>query len=226
LESLREGIKLAEGNSPVLASLYQLYGRTYRHYASYLRDERKNGGVDRTKDETVYFSEALKALLKSIDISRKIGNRWEIARSQLEITLVMILSQASYNESELNGLLDQVWQTANDLDDNLLKVYVCENRARLALRKEDYAGAGRAIGEAAYHISKRTGVETPRAFARFHNFLLSPDLSSEQSYALAKGTKEQLQNPEYQDRLDHPKLTALINLCDEVIDLNNIGSIA
>jgi tetratricopeptide (TPR) repeat protein len=228
LDSLMEGIQLAEGNNSlsVLASLYQLYGRTYRHYATFLRDERIAGGADRTMEETNFYNEALKALKKSIDISRKIGNRWEVARSQLEVSLVMMLSQESYNESDLNDLLDQVWQTASELDDHLLKVYVCENRARLAQRKEDYAGAGRAIGDAAYHISKRTGVETPRAFARFHNFLLHPELSSEQSYALAMATKDQLHNPEYQDRLDHPKLIALLNLCEQVIDLNNIGSVA
>jgi tetratricopeptide (TPR) repeat protein len=226
LDSLKEGIQLAEGNNSlsVLASLYQLFGRTYRHYATFLRDERTSGGSDRTMDESKFYNEARKALLKSIDISQKIGNPWEVARSQLEIALVMMLSQASCNETELNDLLDQVWQTASELDDNLLKVYVCENRARLAQRKEDYAGAGHAIGEAAYYISKRTGVETQRAFARFHNFLLNPDISSEQSYALAKGTKDQLQSQEYNDRMDYPKLVALINLCEQVLDLNNIGS--
>lgn len=226
LESLKEGIQLAQSNNSlsVLASLYQLYGRTYRHYATFLRDERIAGGADRTADESNFYNEALNALRKSIDISKKIGNRWEVARSQLEVALVMMVSQKPYDESELNDLLGQVLQTASDLDDTLLKVYVCENRARLALRKEDYAGAGRAIGDAAYYISKRTGVETPRAFARFHNFLLNPDLTSEQGYALARGTKERLQNPEYKDRLGQPKLVALINLCDQILELNNIGS--
>ena len=226
LGCLRDGIRLAEENNslPVLASLYQLYGRTFRHYATYIRDEKNAGGPDRTKEETEFFSNALKALRTSIDVSRTIGNRWEIARSQLEIVMIMMLNQASFAERELNDLLDQVWQTASELDDNLLKGYVFENRARLALRTEDYTGAGQAIGEASFYISKRTGVEISRAFARFHNFLLNPELSSEQSFALAKGTKERLQIQEYQYRLDHPKLAALINLCDQILELNNIGS--
>jgi tetratricopeptide (TPR) repeat protein len=220
LRYLRAGILLVEKRSSyqLLASLYQLYGRSVRHYATYLqtRGESSPENIDNQlrAEQSELFEDALLALQKSIELAEQIGNPWEIARSQLEIILIMMLQPEKYNETKLNELLEKVRQTADELNDELLMGYVYENRGRMEMRKKKYLESGRAFGEAARYIAKRTGQETTRAFDRLHNILLDDPLTNEDRDALAKGVLEQLTQ---QDSEDRPALSALADTCKEIL---------
>jgi hypothetical protein len=216
LRHLRRGT-LAVGNGfpALLADLYQLYGRTYRHYAAHLQGKIASMEDDDFQEISGLYRDALAALEESIRLARQVGNRWVSARSQIEIALIMRLNR-KYDESKLNDLLSQVWQTANELNDPLLKGYVCENRAHVDIGYQKYREAGFAFGEAACYLAKRTGSEATRAFARLRDVLLSRNFSKEQSGTLAEGMREQIRRQEYQD---DPKLMLLVNLCEQILGL-------
>ncbi len=141
LKLLDTGISLLQDRySPrLLASLYQSSGRTYRHYATYLQKEAdilpeaSDSDLRNQKDDL--YEKSLLALKESIRLAKQIGNVWEVARSQIEIVLVTMLKQDAYNEAEVIGLLDEVWRTAMELDNELLIGYVYENRARIELQE-------------------------------------------------------------------------------------------
>ena len=217
LDYLRTGIDLIEKrNSPrLLASLYQSYGRTSRHYATYLRSHKEvvREGIE---TEPSLFQNALIALEESISLAKQIGNPWEVARSQIEIALVTMLGKESYDQGQLTQLLDEVWQAAKDLDDELLKGYVFENRARIELRRGRYFEAGQAFGLAALHMAKRTGQESTRAFTRLHNLLLDEPFSNEQRDTLARGVLHHLHSQENQD---NKRLIALSDMCEQILAL-------
>jgi len=82
------------------------------------------------------------------------------------------------------------------------------------LHNEKYLGAGSEIGEAAWHIAKRTGQEATRAFTRMHNTILDPNLTNEQCDYLAKGVYDNLQEKSYRD---YPTLIALANMCQQIL---------
>jgi tetratricopeptide (TPR) repeat protein len=220
LRYLRTAILLAEKakSLPILASLYQRYGRAVRHYVIFL--QAKSGNTSERiygpnqNQESDLFEDALIALQQSIKLAEQTRNPWEGARSQLEIALIMMLQPELYNETELSKLLDKVWQTASALNDELLMGYVYENRARIEMRNKKYLEAGRAFGDAALHIAKRTGHETTRAFDRLHNMLLDDPLSNEQRDALATGILESLSQQNCEDSLI---LIALTNICEEIL---------
>jgi tetratricopeptide (TPR) repeat protein len=215
LSYLGKGIDLVEDSTsyPLIASLYQLYGRTYRHYASYVLS--KENIEARGAEANSLFKKAQSALQKSIVLAHDIGNRWEVARSQIENVLIMMLNEDAYDEAKINELLEQAYQTANELDNDLLRSYVYENRARIELRNERYFDAGIALGNAAWHIAKRTGQESTRAFSRLHNHLvMNPFLDKEQNESQVNGVLEQLQKQDFQE---YPRLAALVNMCKQII---------
>lgn len=220
LRYLKTGILLVEKSNslPLLASLYQLYGRTVRHYATYLQERQESLPEELDNqyqpEQSDLFEDALLALQESINLANQVGNPWEVARSQIEIALITMLRPGSYSEENLNSLLDQVWQTATELNDGLLKGYVYENRARIDLQNRKYLEAGHAFGKAACHIANRTGQETTRAFSRLHNVLLDDPLSNDQRDALARGILEQLSQQNYED---NPALVALMTMCEQIL---------
>ena len=215
LRYLRGGIFLLEnGNSPrLLSSLYRVYGYTFRQYAIHLRNTENVGRTERPR----LFEDALIALQKSIELAQQINNRWEIARSQLEIVQLTIFSHKPYDKVDLIELLDEIWQTANDLGDELSKGYVHENRARLELRNEKYFEAGREFGSAAWYFAKRVGQESTRASRRIYDVLLDTHQDGEQRSALANGILGQLHEYDIQDfRL----LIALKEMCEQILYLS------
>jgi tetratricopeptide (TPR) repeat protein len=220
LKYLKRGILLVESESrnslSLLASLYQLYGRLCRHYSTFIKEEMELQVNNSFNEIPALYHDARFALQDSVSLAQKAGNRWEVARSQIEIALIMLIGDDPLNTTELNELLDQVWQTANDLGDELLMGYVYENRARLAMKNKNYIEAGRMIGDVAHHISRRTGHESLRAFSRLHKFLLNDELSTVDRDALAVGV---LQTLTRQDCQGHPALIALINMCEQILAL-------
>jgi tetratricopeptide (TPR) repeat protein len=220
---LEEGIQLAHTSNSfsLLASLYQLKGRTCRHCADYLEQQQmESNDKEYEAKRRNLFADALDSLQRSVELSGKVGNRWEIARSQLEIILIM-LNQQPYDEADLLDRLDQVWNTADALDDKFLKGYVYENHARIEMKNGNYLEAGHDFGQAAYYIANRTGVEMTRVFDRLRNVILDARLKDEQANALAKGVyKKVLEQDDYQD---YPKLFALINMCEYILGVPTIG---
>ena len=217
---LNSGIQLAEnrGSFPLQASLQQSYGRTCRHYASRLRGEMKGMNADHTATIADLYKRALEALEKSIDLADKVGNRWEVARSKIEKVLILMLNSESFDEQELNKLLDGVQKIAGELKDPILMSYVHENHARIDIHKRRYLEAGRSFGEAAFLIAKQTGLETERSFKRLQEILLDPELTMEQSTALAQGVRERIQQEGYQK---YTKLVALKNMCQQILGVQD-----
>jgi hypothetical protein len=123
-------------------------------------------------------------------------------------------SQGVDTESELKSLLDQVWRTAVDLDDDLLKGYVYENRAELEMQNSRFFEAGLALGEAACYLARRSGHEASNAFTRLQNVFLNPRLSEEQSKTLAMGASEKINQQDIRNNL---KLSSLEELCEHIL---------
>jgi hypothetical protein len=215
LRYLRTGILLVEKrNSPrLLASLYQVYGHTVWYYAARLQEDAYH---DQHPEITSLYEDALIALEESIKLAKQVGNLWEVARSQLEIVQVRMMKEESYNELQVNDLLDEIWKTANEFDDELLKGYVYENRGHVGLRNKKYFEAGQEFGQAACHIGKRTGPESIRAFSRLHRILLDDPMSNEQRENLTKGVLEQLQRQDYHQS---NATIALIDMCEQILAL-------
>jgi hypothetical protein len=126
----------------------------------------------------------------------------------------MIIRPGPCDEQKLDQLLNDVDEIAVALNDELLLGYVFENRARIETRKKKYLQAGRAFGEAACHLAKRTGLEARLAFDRLHNELLDDVLNNEERDELARGILEKLSK---EDCEDSPALMALKNMCDEIL---------
>lgn len=216
LKYLEEGIQLAtRGNSLLLlASLYQMRGRTYRHYVEYLGQQTGSDDKEYQSQRQKMLTDALNSLHQSVDLARKIEHRWEAARSELEITLILLM-QETYDEAGLLEEIEQIWNTAVELDDEFLKGYVYENYARIDMNNGKYLEAGHAFGQAAYYIAQRPGVETARAFDRLRNTILDSRLNEEQANALAQGTYEKiLIQADYQK---YPKLVAMANMCEHIL---------
>jgi hypothetical protein len=160
------------------------------------------------------FDDALCVLKESIDLAVQTHNPWEVARSKIEIVLIMILRPYSYDEYELNKLLDEVWEISFPIKDEYLMGYVYENRARIQMQKENYFEAGQAFGKAACHFAKQTGQESARAFDRLHDQLLEDSLTNEMRDTLASGILEVLSLQEYKEDVE---LSALTNMCQEIL---------
>lgn len=209
LKYLETGIALVEKRNslPLLASLKQLYGRTIRHYADYMHSENN-------PSQSKLFKKALGVLQESVSLAEQARNPWEVARSKIEIALIMILDSDSYDEVKLNQLLREVKKVATSLKDELLMGYVYENRARIELTKKRYLDAGREFGEAACHLANRTGLEARLAFDRLHAELLDEKISEKERDAMAKGVLQQLKKL---GCTESPALAALKNMCDEII---------
>jgi tetratricopeptide (TPR) repeat protein len=219
---LEDGIRLAQTAKSILlqASLYQLQGRTYRHYVEYLEQQMDSTSGEYQSQRKKFFKEALKSLSQSIEFARSIDHRWEVARSELEITLITLM-QDKYDEPALLDQLEQVWATAVEVDDEFIKGYVYENYARIELKNGRYLEAGHAFGQAAYYIAQRPGVETARAFDRLRNIILDSHLEEEQANLLAKGTYDViLSQADYQK---YPKLAALANMCEHILGVFATG---
>jgi tetratricopeptide (TPR) repeat protein len=216
---LEDGIQLAEASNSfsLLASLYQFKGRACRHRVAYLEQQMHTSDKEYEKKRSQLFAEAVDALQKSIELSTKVGNRWEIARSQLELIFIKI-HQPPYDEADLLERLDKVWRTAEDLDDEFLKGYVYENYARIEMKNENYLEAGRDFGKAASYVASRTSVDMTRAFDRLREVILNSRLHEDQSNALAQGVYEQLTSQK--DHKDYRKLDSLVNMCQQILGLS------
>lgn len=215
---LKEGIQLAQNSKSLSlqASLYQLQGRTYRHYVEYLEQQMDSTDKEYQSQRKKLLKNALDSLNQSIELACEIEHRWEAARSELEITLIMLM-QESYDEAVLLEWLDKAWTTAVEIDDEFLKGYVHENYARIEMKNGKYLEAGHAFGQAAYYIAQRPGVETARAFDRLRNLILDSHLCEEHVGALARGTYDEiLLQADYQK---YSKLVALVNMCQHMLGL-------
>ena len=122
------------------------------------------------------YRDAIAALLQSIILAERAGNRWEVVCSYIEIVLIKCLRQEKYDDAELGEYLYYVWQTAIDFEDGLLKCYVCENRANMKLHQGRYYDVGKDLGEAAYYLAERNGYEANNTYTRLQNVLLSQRL--------------------------------------------------
>lgn len=215
---LNDGIQLVQNSSSLLlkASLYQLQGRTYRHYVEYLGLQVDETDKEYQSKKRKLLREALDSLNQSLELARKIEHRWEAARSELEIILIMLL-QESYDESALRERLEKIWAIALKLDDEFLMGYVYENYARIEMKNGQYLEAGRAFGQAAYYIAQRPGAEAARAFGRLRNLILDSHLEEKHANALATGTYEKIL--EQEDYQEYPKLVALTNMCQHMLGL-------
>lgn len=218
LAYLDDGISLARAKNAnsLLASLYQLRGRTCRHYFKDIERRGENADADYETKRGNLLMDALGSLRESLQISQQVGNRWEAARSQLEIILIM-LSQEAYDESDLLKQLDSVWNIAEDLNDEFLRGYVHENHARIEMKNGDYFNAGRALGKAACHIANGAGVEVARTFDRLYNTLLDFRLTPQQTKDLVRGLYEQVKS--YEGYEEYPKLAALIKMCGQMLGM-------
>jgi tetratricopeptide (TPR) repeat protein len=215
---LNDGIKLVQNSSSLLlkASLYQLQGRTYRHYVEYLGLQADETDKEYQSKKRKLLKDALSSLNQSLELAREIEHRWEAARSELEIILIMLL-QESYDEAALRERLEKILATALKLDDEFLMGYVYENYARIEMKNGQYLEAGRAFGQAAYYIAQRPGAEAARAFGRLRNLILDSHLEEEHANALANGTYEKIL--EQEDYQEYPKLMALTNMCQHMLGL-------
>jgi tetratricopeptide (TPR) repeat protein len=214
---LERGIALAEqiNDEPLLSSLLSVFGRQQRDRAVYLQ------AVGNDSPDTIeeLFQSAEEYLERSLDLAKRYGDQWLIARSQFELALAYFLS-ASRPDDYVMELLDQVWDGAVRLEYVLLQGYVEENRGEVAQRQRDYAVAARHFGLAAQLVAQLRGREPERFFDRLSERLLDTRLPPQALHTLAQGILDVIQEPANDEK--HEYLQSLQMLCLQVMDLQTI----
>ena len=209
---LEQGILLAEqvNDEPLLADLLNVYGRGQRDRAVYLQETSDDGDTDEIETS---FQSAEDYLERSLELAAQYGDQGLIARSQFELALAYFLS-GSRPDDQVNGLLDQVWESVSRLDDRLLQGYVQENRGEIAERQQDYITAAQYFGLAAQLIAQRRGREPQRFFDRLGNRLLNPALPHQATHTMANGILDVIQ-----ESAEGEYLQSLQMLCQQVLEL-------
>jgi tetratricopeptide (TPR) repeat protein len=205
---VKEGLTLAEelGDQRLCAGLYSVYGREQRDeavHAQEMGDERLAARLYRRAQQ---YQE------QSWDLAERYGDPWLEARSQYELALTYFLARTR-PESEIDVLLDGVWEDAVRLEHVLLQGYVQELRGELALRQGDYDRAAQQLGLATVLMGQRASRESNRFFDRISDYLLAEDLAPENAATLARGILAVL--------AEHADAGAQA-LCQQILDLQTM----
>jgi tetratricopeptide (TPR) repeat protein len=213
---LDEGIALLRqiNDDSLLASLYSVYGREQRDRARHLHEFSSGDSLQQVGP---LFERAQEYLGKGVELAERYGDRWLLTRTRFELALTYFMCQARSDE-EIAGLLEQVWDGAARLKDNLIQGYVHELRARLALKRNRYALSAEHFGLAAQLITRHPGREADRFFDRISELLLYEQPSSEAATTLARGILDAIA-----DSAHSQPLQSLLILCQQVLDLQAIG---
>jgi len=209
---LQRGLALAERiqDEPLQANLLNVYGREQRDRAVYLQ---QTGEDDHAEAIMAFFQESERYLERSLELAAQYGDQSTITRSQFELALAYFLS-GSHPDDHVTSLLDQVWEGASRLEDQLLQGYVEETRGELAQRRQDYAAAAHHFGLAAQLIAQRRGREQERFFDRLGDRLLDPTLAYETTRTLARGILDVIQ-----ESAEVEPLRSLQMLCQQALEL-------
>jgi len=181
---LEQALALAQqlNNAPLLATIYDVYGRAERDHASYLKEfEGEN-----TAQVAELFAAATHHLEQNLQLSARYGNRWLLTRAKFELALTYYYTH-SHTEDEVLALLADVWEQADALEYTLIQGYVEEVRGEIALRQGNYPLAARQLGLAAQLVGQFTGREAARFFDRLSDYLLDVALAPDDSVILACG---------------------------------------
>lgn len=189
---LEQGIDLAQqmNNYPLLASLYDVYGRTERDSAVHTLELRR-GEMTPEQVERL-FSPARDYLERSQTLARQYGgDPWLQTRGEWELALTYFLS-GTRPIAEIRTMLDEVWEEAIRLDYAILQGYIQEVRGEIALRRRDYEAAAEHFAAAAKTIAAFSGREPARFFDRLSEYLLDVGLPAEAGVALAQGISDEI----------------------------------
>jgi len=210
---IERAIELAEQarDEPLLASLFNVYGREQRDRAVYLE-----AIGERVVDIAALYGRAEAYLERSLALAAQYGDQWLIMRSRFELALTFFLSR-SRSDERVSVLLNQVWENAMHLDEKLLQGYVQEARGEIAGRRGAHDVAARHFGEAALLIAQRRGREPQRFFDRLGDRLLDATLSHEAIRTLARGILTVIETSAAIETSE--SLQSLQMLCQHVLDL-------
>ncbi len=181
---LGQALTLAQqlNNEPLLASIYDIYGRAERDHALYLQEFDGENAAQVAE----LFANATHYLEQNLQVSAKYGNRWLLTRARYELALTYFYTH-SHTDVEVLEQLAAVWEQADALEYTLIQGYVEEVRGEIALRQGDYPVAARQLGLAAQLVGQFTGREAARFFDRLGDYVLNPALSPAESAILACG---------------------------------------
>ncbi len=213
---LKQAVSLAKqiNDEPLLASVLDVYGREQRDHAVHLQEFNGAGKQERVM---ALFRNAQEHLEQGLELAKRYGDQWLMTRSQLELALVYFFSRLRPLE-DIYALLEQVWESAEQLGYTLLQGYVEEIRGEIALlRYQDYVTAARHFGQAAQLVGRFTGREPARFFDRISDYLLDVRLSSEDAATLAQGILDVISTSELEESLE-----PLRTLCQQILALQDM----
>lgn len=181
---LDQALALAQqlNNAPLLANVYDIYGREERDYALYLQEFDGENAAQVAE----LFASAARHLEQNLKLCEAYGNRWLLTRARFELALTYFYTR-SHTDAEVLDLLADVWERAEAVAYTLIQGYVEEVRGEIALRQGDYPLAARRLGQAAQRVGQFTGREAARFFDRLSDYVLDMALTPAESALLACG---------------------------------------
>ena len=177
-----EALALQLQDEPLLATVYDIYGREQRDHAAYLQEF--NG--DNKEQITHLFANATRYLAKNRELCAKYDNPWLLIRAEYELALTHFLNHTRTHAQILAQIAD-VQQKAAQIGYSLIQGYIEELRGEIAFRENDHTVAARHFGLAAPFIGQFSGREAARFFDRIADYLLDINLTPEQTQLLACG---------------------------------------
>jgi tetratricopeptide (TPR) repeat protein len=196
-----------------LAGLYYQLGRVNRYKII-------NFEQSETLEQPWVNKDALDSILYSISLYEEVGDYRGAANAKLELVTIMLLKEESLNNAEVVNILDNVWEKAVAINDDILKGYVSGNRGIIAYKAKDFRKAGFEIGKSACYMAQYSGKAVERYFGRLYDALLNPNLQDNESNDIAEGVLGVLKkhgNVENSETLRGLKL-----LCEQMLQSPNI----
>jgi len=200
-------------DNPLLASIYDVYGRHQRDHAVYLQELGAEGNEEKIGR---LFGHAREYLEKSLALAQRHSDQWLLTRGQLELILAYFLSR-SHSDEEIEEMLNIVWERASRLQYTLLQGYVHEIRGEIALRHKDHVTAAKQFGRSAKLLSRYTGRELTRFFDRLSEYLLNVDLAPDVAALMAQSVLDIIEDPK-----GNAFLESLQVLCQQVLSMQSI----
>jgi len=177
-----ESLALQLNDQPLLASVYDIYGREQRDHAVYLQEFGGNSDAQATR----LFNRATQYLEKNLTLCAQYDNPWLLIRAQYELALTHFFNHTRSNTEILTQIV-VVQEKATQIGYTLIQGYIEELRGEFAIQAGDYRRAAHHLGWAAQLMAPFTGREAARFFDRVADYLLAVDHNPSQTTLLACG---------------------------------------
>jgi len=194
--------------SDIRTKLYNNFARLHRSQAlEYLEQPDKLNEMRQLLQSAEQYAQL------SLDGALKNHDDWLIARNELELALIYILT-GDRLDAQIHELLERAWERAAALNNQTLMGYAHEQWGQLALRQKDYAKAAEHFGRSAVLTAEWPGRDQGRFFDRLRDIILDVRLPQDASRILATGILKIIEAAP-----SSPPLKSLRELCSSTLDV-------